>query len=67
MSELGDMIKKEDVVEKLRDSWFSTYKLRMAITGRVSHNIKITQDEINTEGQAWLKEFIDLYLKIIKH
>jgi hypothetical protein len=48
---LGDIVKKEEVIEKLGDTWLSTYKLRLAITGRASHNIKVAQEEVLNAAQ----------------
>lgn len=33
---LPDKVKREEFVKKVGDTWFTTYKLRMAITGRKS-------------------------------
>ena len=34
LDSLGEEISKHDLIEKIKDSFFQTYKLRMAITGR---------------------------------
>lgn len=34
LASLPEKIKREELIEKLSDAWFATYKLRMAITGK---------------------------------